>query len=49
MINLKKIQLDPQIYLKEIKNFSKIDERYEVMNLLLNIVTHDNTLNSRGK
>ena len=36
--------IDPQIYLKEIKNFSKIDERYEVINLLLNIATHDNTL-----
>ena len=38
--------IDPQIYLKEIKNFSKIDERYEVINLLLNIATHDNTLTS---
>ena len=26
--------IDPQIYLKEIKNYSKIDERYEVINLL---------------
>jgi len=38
--------IDPQIYLKKIKNFSKIDERYEVINLLLNIATHDNTLTS---
>ena len=38
--------IDPQIHLKEIKNFSKIDERYEVINLLLNIATHDNTLTS---
>jgi hypothetical protein len=36
--------IDPQIYLKEIKNFSKIDERYEVINLLLNIATDDKTL-----
>ena len=42
-------KLDPQIYLKEIKKYSKIDERYEVMNFLLNIVTHDNTLNSEEK
>ena len=41
-----KNKIDPQIYLKEIKNFSKIDERYEVINLLLNIATHDNTLTS---
>jgi len=39
-----KSTIDPQIYLKEIKNFSKIDERYQVINLLLNIATHDNTL-----
>ena len=38
--------IDPQIYLKEIKNYSKIDERYEVINLLLNIATHDETLTS---
>ena len=38
--------IDPQIYLKEIKNFSKIDERYEFINILLNIATHDNTLTS---
>ncbi len=41
-----KNKINPQIYLKEIKNFSKIDERYEVINLLLNIATHDNTLTS---
>ena len=37
-------KIDPQVYLKEIKNFSKIDERYEVINLLLNIATDDDTL-----
>ena len=36
--------IDPQLFLKEIKNFSKIDERYEIINLLLNIATDDKTL-----
>ena len=32
------------MYLNEIKNYSKIDERYEVINSLLNIATNDKTL-----
>lgn len=51
VLNLKKTydqaqisKIDPQDYLNEIKNYSKIDERYEVINSLLNIATNDKTL-----
>lgn len=51
VINLKKYydlskssKIKPDDYLKSIKNFAKIDERYEVINLLLNIATDDQTL-----
>ena len=51
VLNLKKVyeqakksKIDPQVFLDKIKNFSKIDERYEVINLLLNIATDDKTL-----
>ena len=40
----KKSKIDPQVFLDKIKNYSKIDERYEVINLLLNIATNDKTL-----
>ena len=40
----KKSKIDPQVFLDKIKNYSKIDERYEVINLLLNIATDDKTL-----
>ena len=50
-LNLKKFynlmiseNIDAEHYLKEIRNNSKIDERYEIINLLLNIATNDNTL-----
>ena len=50
-LNLKKVydlakvsKIDPKVFLNEIKNYSKIDERYEVINLLLNIATDDKTL-----
>jgi hypothetical protein len=36
--------IDAEHYLKEIRNNSKIDERYEIINLLLNIATNDDTL-----
>ena len=36
--------IDSEHYLKEIRNNSKIDERYEIINLLLNIATNDDTL-----
>ena len=51
VLNLKKTydqaqisKIDPLDYLNEIKNYSKIDERYEVINSLLNIATNDKTL-----
>ena len=51
VLNLKKVyeqakksKINPQVFLDKIKNFSKIDERYEVINLLLNIATDDKTL-----
>lgn len=51
VINLKKYydlskssKIKPDDYLKSIKNFAKINERYEVINLLLNIATDDQTL-----
>ena len=50
-LNLKKFynlmiseNIDAEHYLKEIRNNSKIDERYEIINLLLNIATNDDTL-----
>lgn len=50
-LNLKKVydlakvsKINPKVFLNEIKNYSKIDERYEVINLLLNIATDDKTL-----
>ena len=50
-LNLKKFynlmiseNIDAEHYLQEIRNNSKIDERYEIINLLLNIATNDDTL-----